>query len=58
MWIHYCKAKGGARNIIESNEYCQWCGLSESQSKQLNDGHDEYITDDKQFLQEINKHGQ
>lgn len=63
MWTHKCKIYGPADgplfggNIVETKDDrpCYWCGLTEETSKQLSN---EHINENKQFLQEINEHGQ
>ena len=54
MWTHNCKV---FRNVvsIDDDKHCHWCGLARDTSEQLDN---ESITEDKQFLQEINEHGQ
>ena len=54
MWTHKCTVYNNVVSI-DDDKHCHWCGLSSNNSEQLNN---ESISENKQFLQEINEYGQ
>ena len=54
MWTHKCKVYNNVVDIEADRPY-YWCGLTQETAEQLSN---EHINENKQFLQEINEHGQ